>query len=107
MATATYPAIRSSASVKIRINADGAVKVSSATQDIGTGTYTILAQTAADALGVPVDKITVEIGDSSLPPAPVSGGSTTAVSVTSAVLTAGEMLRGDLLKLALADGNRN
>ena len=56
MATATYPAIRSTASAKVQIFANGAVKVFSATQDIGTGTYTIMAQTLADALGVSVEK---------------------------------------------------
>ncbi|MDQ6786859.1 MAG: xanthine dehydrogenase family protein molybdopterin-binding subunit [Acidobacteriota bacterium] len=104
MATATYPAFRSSASARIQMLIDGTVKVLSATQDIGTGTYTIMAQTAADALGVPVEKIKVELGDSSLPPAPVSGGSTTAVSVTSAVLAAAGMLKKDLLTMAFADG---
>lgn len=103
MATATYPAIRSTASAKMQLMIDGSVKVLSATQDIGTGTYTIMAQTAADALGVPIERISVEIGDSSLPIAPVSGGSTTAASVTAAVLTAGNMLKDDLMKLALAD----
>ena len=103
MATATYPATRSTASAKVQIFANGAVKVMSATQDIGTGTYTIMAQTLADSLGVAIDRITVEIGDSSLPPAPVSGGSTTAASVTAAVLTAGEMLKNDLMKLAIND----
>jgi xanthine dehydrogenase YagR molybdenum-binding subunit len=104
MATATYPAFRSTATVRMQIFRDGSVKVFSATQDIGTGTYTIMAQTAADALGVPVEKISVEIGDSSLPPAPVSGGSTTAASVTAAVLAAGELLREDLMKMATSDG---
>ncbi len=103
MATATYPAIRSTASAKVQIFANGNVKVFSATQDIGTGTYTIMAQTLADALGVPIERISVEIGDSSLPTAPVSGGSTTAASVTAAVLTAGEMLKNDLMKLAMSD----
>ena len=103
MATATYPGGRSSATVKIQMTADGAVKVSSASQDIGTGTYTIMAQTAADALGVPVGKITVEIGDSNLPPANYSGGSQTAASVNPAVLETGEMLRESLLRLAIAD----
>ncbi len=104
MATATYPAIRSTASVKVQIFANGSVKVLSATQDLGTGTYTIMAQTLADALGVPVERISVEIGDSSLPPSPVSGGSTTAASITAAVLTGGEMLKKDLMALALKDG---
>ncbi|MCY7375296.1 MAG: xanthine dehydrogenase family protein molybdopterin-binding subunit [Pyrinomonadaceae bacterium] len=104
MATATYPAGRSSASAKIQMLADGSVKVFSATQDLGTGTYTIMAQTAADALGVPVERISVEIGDSSLPAAPVSGGSQTAASVNPAILAAGEMLRKDMMQMAIADG---
>ena len=103
MATATYPAIRSAASARVTLMADGTATVQSATQDIGTGTYTILAQTAADTLGIPIEKITVKIGDSSLPPAPVSGGSTTTASVNPAVMAAGEMLRKDLLNLAIAD----
>ncbi len=103
MATATYPATRSTASAKVQMFANGSIKVFSATQDIGTGTYTILAQTVADALGVPVERVSVEIGDSSLPPAPVSGGSTTAASVTAAVLAAGEMVKKDLMALAVAD----
>ena len=103
MATATYPAIRSTASVKIQMFQNGSIKLMSATQDIGTGTYTIMAQTLADALGVAVEKISVEIGDSSLPPAPISGGSTTAASITAAVLTGGEMLKKDLLGMALGD----
>ena len=107
MATATYPAHRSSASVRIQMMLDGAVKVMSATQDIGTGTYTILAQTAADALGVPVERITVEIGDSNLPPAPASVSAQTTASVNPAVLAAGEMLRESLLQLATADGKSN
>ncbi len=103
MATATYPGMRASAAAKIKMMADGSVKVMSATQDIGTGTYTILAQTAADALGVPMKKIKVMIGDSSLPPAPVSGGSVTTASVNPAVMAAGEMLKKDLMQLTIAD----
>lgn len=103
MATATYPGMRSSAAAKVQMTRDGSLRVMSATQDIGTGTYTIIAQTAADALGVPMNKIIVKIGDSSLPPAPVSGGSVTASSVIPAVMAACEMLRKDLLQLAIAD----
>jgi xanthine dehydrogenase YagR molybdenum-binding subunit len=103
MATATYPAMRSTASARIQITAEGKVTVMSATQDIGTGTYTIMAQTAADALGMPLSTIKVKLGDSSLPAAPVSGGSTTTASVNPAVQAAGESLRNDLLQLALAD----
>jgi xanthine dehydrogenase YagR molybdenum-binding subunit len=103
MATATYPAIRSAASAKVQLKSDGSVIVMCATQDIGTGTYTIMAQTAADALGVNVENITVKLGDSSLPPGPVSGGSTTTASVNPAVYEAGEALRKDLMLMARAD----
>lgn len=103
MATATYRAERSSATARIQMMMNGDVKVMSATQDLGTGTYTILTQTAADALGVPVEKITVHLGDSNLPPAPPSAASLTTASVNPAVLAAGEMLRKDLLQLAIAD----
>jgi len=67
------------------LQSNGQLIVSSATQDIGTGTYTILAQIAADELGLPLDAVRVEIGDSTLPPAQVSGGSSTAASVGPAV----------------------
>lgn len=103
MATATYPAMRSAASARVQMKADGSVTVMSATQDIGTGTYTILAQTAADTLGIPIEKISVKIGDSSLPQAPVSGGSMTTASVNPAVMAACEMLRNDVLQFAIVD----
>src|SRR5205814_9935535 len=64
MATATYPAYRSPGAAKIRLLADGGIVVSSATQDMGAGTYTTMTQVAADALGVPAKSIRVEFGDS-------------------------------------------
>ena len=104
MAAATYPAGRSSATARVQMLADGTVKVSSATQDIGTGTYTTMAQTASDALGIPVNKISVQLGDSNLPNGPLSGGSQTTASVQPAVIAACEMLRKDLMSLAMSDG---
>jgi xanthine dehydrogenase YagR molybdenum-binding subunit len=72
---------------------DGTVLVRCGTQDLGTGTRTIVAIVAAETLGLPVEAITVEIGDSTFPPAGGSGGSTTAAGVTPAVrLTAGQAL---------------
>ena len=62
------------------------VTVQTGMTDIGTGTYTVLAQIAAETLGVPLERVTVEIGDSDLPPAPGSGGSFGAGSAGSAVL---------------------
>jgi xanthine dehydrogenase YagR molybdenum-binding subunit len=81
MATATYPAHRSQAKARVRILADGSAEVQCATQDLGTGTYTILAQMVAQELALPIDKVKVRIGDSRLPEGPVSGGSQSAASI--------------------------
>jgi xanthine dehydrogenase YagR molybdenum-binding subunit len=105
MATATYPGYRSPGAARVRILLDGTILVSSATQDIGTGTYTTIAQVAADALGVTLDKIHVELGDSALPPAPVSGGSMTTASVTPAVKAAAEEALLKLKRSAIEDPN--
>ena len=90
MATATYPAYRSAGAARVRLLADGGIIVASATQDMGTGTYTTMSQIAADALGVSPGRIRVELGDSSLPLAPVSGGSMTTASVIPAVKQAAD-----------------
>ena len=103
MATATYPANRMPAKALVRINPDGTALVQCGTQDIGTGTYTILAQVASDALGLSTDRIKVEVGDSSLPPAPVSGGSMSAASSTPAVQAAAQQARDRLIAMAIAD----
>lgn len=105
MATATYPGGRSAASVRVTMTASGEVTVMTASIDIGTGTYTVLAQTVADALGVPVEKIQVKIGDSSLPAAPLAGGSQTTASIHPAALEACVLLRKELATLAIADPN--
>jgi xanthine dehydrogenase YagR molybdenum-binding subunit len=103
MATATYPAHRQKAQALVRVLPDGSAFVQCGTQDIGTGTYTIIAQVAADALGIAPDRISVELGDSSMPQAPVSGGSMTAASVTPAVQDAAQQVRARLVALAVAD----
>ena len=88
LGTATYPAHVQPASALATLLPDGSALVQSGTQDLGTGSYTILTQIAAETLGVPVEKVRFELGDTSLPPAPVSGGSMTAASVGPAVLSA-------------------
>ena len=103
MATATYPANRSSASARVQLMPDGVVHVETASSDLGTGTYTIITQTTADALGVPLQNVKVRIGDSNLPPAPVSGGSQSNASVNPAVFAACEQVKNDLVQLAIAD----
>jgi xanthine dehydrogenase YagR molybdenum-binding subunit len=96
MATAIYPANKRDSSAAVRIYPDGRVLVRCATHDLGTGTYTTLAQVAADGLGVPIDAVTCEIGDSLLPKASVSGGSSTSASVGPMVLEAAKKLRTKL-----------
>jgi xanthine dehydrogenase YagR molybdenum-binding subunit len=102
-ATATYPTNRQKASVRVQMNADGSVVVQSGTQDLGTGTYTVMSQVAADALGVPMSRVRFELGDSALPPAPVSGGSTTAASVAPAVLASCLAVGDKLIDMAHSD----
>jgi xanthine dehydrogenase YagR molybdenum-binding subunit len=103
MASATYPTYRSAASASARIDIDGSAVVRSSTQDLGTGTYTVMSQVAADALGVPVGMVRFELGDSTMPEAPVSGGSTTVASVAPAVQAAAGALRLKLIGIASAD----
>jgi xanthine dehydrogenase YagR molybdenum-binding subunit len=88
MATATWHAGRGSATVRVRLNADGTARASCATQDIGTGTYTVFAQVVAEKTGIPLEKIEVVLGDSSLPDGPTSGGSTATATVLPAVTQA-------------------
>ncbi|MRV73329.1 molybdopterin-dependent oxidoreductase [Duganella sp. FT92W] len=103
MATATYPANRMPAKASAMIRPDGTVLVRSGTHDLGTGTYTIMTQVAADALGWPVGKVTFELGDTAMPQAPVSGGSMTAASVAPAVQAAATAVRAKLVALATGD----
>jgi xanthine dehydrogenase YagR molybdenum-binding subunit len=106
-ATSTYPTNRSPASVRVLMDRQGQVVVQSGTQDLGTGTYTVMTQVASDTLGVPMQRIRFELGDSRLPPAPVSGGSSTVPSVSPAVLAACQALVDKIKDLALAHGGWN
>ena len=103
MATATYPAHRSEAGAFARILPDGTAIVASGTQDLGTGTYTVMTQVAADALGFPLERVSFALGDSSLPHAPVSGGSQSVASVAPAVREAAAAARLRLIEMACAD----
>jgi len=97
MATSTYPTHRMAASAYVRVDADGTALVQVGTQDLGTGTYTVMSQIAADELGVPVQRIRFELGDSRFPRAPVSGGSMTVASVGPAVKAACQVVRAKLI----------
>jgi xanthine dehydrogenase YagR molybdenum-binding subunit len=100
MATGIWEALQMPITVRIVLTANGHAEVSCATSDIGTGTYTIMAQVAADMLGLPLDNISVKIGDSTLPQSPVEGGSWIAASVSNGIVTTSEAIRGELLRLA-------
>jgi xanthine dehydrogenase YagR molybdenum-binding subunit len=77
------------------------VTVQAGTQDIGTGTYTIMSQIAADALALPMTKVRFELGDTAFPETPVSGGSQTAASTGSAVKRVGLALRAKLVEMSV------
>jgi len=100
MAGGVWEAMQESASAKAVLTADGRLTVSSATADIGTGTYTIMTQLAAESLGLPIENVTFKLGDSALPEAPVEGGSFTASTVGSAVKAACDKLRKSLFEAA-------
>lgn len=100
MATGIWEATLTNAAAKARLEKGGKVTVSAAASDIGTGTWTILAQIGADGFGVLPEDVTVKIGDSALPQTSVEGGSWTAASSGSAVQAAATAVRATLLKHA-------
>jgi xanthine dehydrogenase YagR molybdenum-binding subunit len=100
MATGVWEALQVPITVRIVLGANGHAEVACATSDIGTGTYTIMAQVAADALGLPIENISVKLGDSSLPQSPVEGGSWIAASVSNGIVTTAGAIRDELLGLA-------
>ena len=100
LASGMYDALQVPASASCALTGDGKLTVASATADIGTGTYTIMTQIAAELMGLPIDDVTFELGDSSLPNAPVEGDSFTAASVGSAVKAACDKVRDQLIALA-------
>ncbi|MHB1021836.1 MAG: xanthine dehydrogenase family protein molybdopterin-binding subunit [Acidobacteriaceae bacterium] len=104
MAACSWPAPRGGASARVEILADGTLRVASATQDIGTGTYTIMAQAASSVTGIPVEKIDVRVGDTSLPPGPMSGGSQVTATIMPAVAEASRQALAHLMRVATAKG---
>ena len=103
MATTCYPARRQGCNVRVALAADGSLLVQCGTQDMGSGTYTALGQMAAEMLGIAIDRVTVELGDTLLPEGPFSGGSQVTSSIAPAVEMATAALRTKLCALAVAD----
>jgi xanthine dehydrogenase YagR molybdenum-binding subunit len=97
---AAWIAGRSAAEANVELRDDGSARVACGTQDIGTGTYTILAQLVSDKTGVPLNKVEVVLGDTSLPPGPISGGSLVTGSVVPAVFDAADNAITSLLSVA-------
>jgi xanthine dehydrogenase YagR molybdenum-binding subunit len=102
MATGVWEALQMPVAARIVLTANGHAEVSCAASDIGTGTYTIMTQVAADTLGLPLENITIKLGDSTLPQAPVEGGSWMAASASHAVAATAKEVRKELLALAKA-----
>ena len=100
VAACSWIAGRFACEANVELRNDGTVRVTCGTQDIGTGTYTILAQLVSAKTGVPLDRIQVFLGDSSLPPGPISGGSLVTSSVIPAVGAAAEQAISTLLYTA-------
>jgi len=100
MASGVWEALQMPTAARIVLTANGHAEVACSFSDIGTGTYTIAAQVAADELGLPLDNITVKLGDSALPQAPVEGGSWGAASVAHAIAKTAGDVRKELLRAA-------
>ncbi|MBV8417737.1 MAG: xanthine dehydrogenase family protein molybdopterin-binding subunit, partial [Verrucomicrobia bacterium] len=100
MAGCAWIAARFPAEANVELRDDGTTRVACGTQDIGTGTYTILAQLGAEKTGVPLNKVEVALGDTSLPEGPISGGSMATASVIPAVFAAADNAITSLLSIA-------
>ncbi len=100
MASGIWDAMMMPARAEAIITDDGKLTVSSATSDIGTGTYTIMTQIAAETLGIPLEDVTFALGDSKFVFAPYEGGSATAASVGTAVWNVCHKLKDELFSLA-------
>ncbi|GGG41154.1 xanthine dehydrogenase family protein molybdopterin-binding subunit [Hymenobacter glacieicola] len=103
MATASYPVHNNQGTARVRLYADGHALVQTGATDLGTGTYTVMTQVAADALWLSPDKVRFELGDTKLPTAPNSGGSVAAGTVSSSIYMAAQDVWQRLIKLAVAD----
>jgi xanthine dehydrogenase YagR molybdenum-binding subunit len=103
MATASYPTNRSKASATATLTSDGKASVRSAGVDVGTGAYTTFTLVAAETLGLPVEAVDFDLGDTNYPQAPVAGGSQLTASVGSAVRLASLDALSQLKQLAAAD----
>ena len=85
VAISEYPTQMSPCAVRVHLDISGEARVQVASHDVGTGAYTVIAQAAAERLGLPVERVRVELGDSRLPPGTIAGGSVSTASNVSVV----------------------
>jgi xanthine dehydrogenase YagR molybdenum-binding subunit len=105
MASAVYPAHRGEAKAHVTLFANGTARVVTASSDMGPGTYTAISQVAAETLGLPLEQVHFELGDTDMPSAAVHGGSITMATIGNAVADACAGLVDELFALASqADG---
>ena len=102
-AATMYPTLIAPACARVRLTPDGSVIVQTATHEIGNGVYTVIAMTVSDCLGVPTENINVMVGDSDLPPAPVTGGSNSTASICNVVAKACEEIKQRIIDAAQND----
>jgi xanthine dehydrogenase YagR molybdenum-binding subunit len=100
MAGCAWLAGRFAAEASVQLRDDGTARVACATQDIGTGTYTILAQLVSGRTGVPLEKVEVALGDTAFPAGPISGGSLATSSLVPAVFAAADQAIASVLDVA-------
>lgn len=103
MASATYPANKWDADVLIKLRAKGDAIVQCAAHDLGTGAYTACTQISADAIGLPVEAVTFQLGMSDFPLGPAAGGSNTTATMSAGIVAAARKLHEKLSELAVAD----
>ncbi|HEY3778535.1 MAG TPA: xanthine dehydrogenase family protein molybdopterin-binding subunit [Rhizomicrobium sp.] len=95
-ASAAYPSNIAASAARVTLSVDGRARVEMAGQDIGTGAYTVAAMIAAERLGLPLDSVSVEFGDTGLPPAPLAAGSSHTASIVHAIANACDKLKEQL-----------
>lgn len=103
MATEMHAYDAGSASARVRVGLDGNAVAECGTQDIGTGTYTVMTQVASEALGIPLPRVEFRLGDTAYPAAGMSASSATVPSVTGAVDKAARAVRDAVVRLAISD----
>lgn len=100
MAPATFPALGFPTAARVTLRSDGTAHIDCCSHELGTGTETVQCQLLSSLLGIPVKNVTMELGDSTLPPGGISGGSSTTFSLGGAVRKAVDALKSNLVKLA-------